>query len=48
MTTERVENMAGGQGHVLVKRLLDEKQLNGKCKLYAAGNSGTGMFSGIS
>ena len=35
MTTERVEHMAGGQGHTLVKRLLDEKQLNGKCKLYA-------------
>ena len=41
MTTERVEHMAGGQGHALVKRLLDEKQL-------CAGNSGTGMFSGIS
>ena len=27
MTTERVEHMAGGQGHALVKRLLDEKQL---------------------
>ena len=35
MTTERVENMAGGTGHVLIKRLLDEKQLNGKCKMYA-------------
>ena len=35
MTTERVENMAGGQGHALIKRLLDEKQLNGKCRLYA-------------
>ena len=23
MTTERVEHMAGGQGHALVKRLLD-------------------------
>ena len=35
MTTERVENMAGGQGHALIKRLLDEKRLNGKCRLYA-------------
>ena len=35
MTRERVENMAGGQGHALIKRLLDEKQLNGKCRLYA-------------
>ena len=35
MTIERVENMAGGKGHVIIKRLLDEKQLNGKCGLYA-------------
>lgn len=35
MKTERVENMAGGQGHTLVKRLLGEKELNGKCRLYA-------------
>ena len=35
MTTERVENMAGGEGHVLIKRLLDEKQLNGKCRMYS-------------
>ena len=35
MTTDRIENMAGGQGHVLIKRLLNEKQLNGKCGLYA-------------
>lgn len=48
MTTERVEHMAGGQGHTLVKRLLDEKQLNGKMQIICAGNSGTGMFSGIS
>ena len=25
MTTERVEHMAGGQGHTLVKRLFQEK-----------------------
>ncbi len=35
MTTERVEHMAGGEGHALIKRLLDEKQLNGKCRMYA-------------
>ena len=35
MTTERVEHMAGGEGHVLIKRLLDEKQLNGKFRMYA-------------
>ena len=33
MTTERVENMAGGQGHALIKRLLDEKQLNAEVTL---------------
>ena len=30
MTTERIENMAGGQGHVLIKRLLNEKQEHGR------------------
>ncbi|EOS40623.1 cupin domain-containing protein [Lachnospiraceae bacterium] len=35
MTIERVENMAGGEGHVIIKKLLGEKELNGKCRLYA-------------
>lgn len=35
MTTERVENMCGGEGHVIIKRLLGEEELNGKCGLYA-------------
>ena len=35
MTTERIENMCGGEGHVIVKRILDAKELNGKCGLYA-------------
>lgn len=35
MTVERVENMAGGDGHVIIKRILGEKELNGKCRLYA-------------
>lgn len=35
MTVERVENMCGGEGHVLIKRILGEKELNGKCGLYA-------------
>ena len=35
MTTERIENMCGGGGHVIVKRILDAKELNGKCGLYA-------------
>ena len=32
---ERVESMGGGTGHVLIERLLDEKELNGKCRMYA-------------
>lgn len=35
MKIERIENMAGGKGHILIKRLLGEKELNGKCGLYA-------------
>lgn len=35
MKTERVEHMAGGEGHVILKHLLGEKELNGKCKLFA-------------
>ncbi len=35
MTTERIENMQGGEGHVIIKRILGEKELNGKCGLYA-------------
>lgn len=29
------ENMAGGTGRVIVKELLGEKELNGKCGLFA-------------
>lgn len=32
---ERIEKMHGGQGHVLIERILGEKELNGKCGLYA-------------
>lgn len=35
MEIKKVEKMHGGEGHVIIKRLLDEKQLNGKCGLYA-------------
>ena len=35
MKIERVENMCGGEGHVIIKRLLGDKELNGKCKMYA-------------
>ena len=32
---ERNEARCGGKGHVLIERLLGEKELNGKCGLYA-------------
>lgn len=35
MEIRRVENMAGGKGHVLIKDILGEKKLNGKCGLYS-------------
>lgn len=35
MNTERIEAMCGGKGHVLIKHILGEKELNGKCGLYA-------------
>lgn len=35
MKVERVENMCGGKGHVIIKHILGEKELNGKCGLYA-------------
>lgn len=35
MKTERIENMCGGKGHLLIKHLLGEQELNGKCGLYA-------------
>lgn len=31
----RKENMNGGKGHVIIERLLEEPELNGKCGLYA-------------
>ena len=35
MKTERVENMCGGEGYVIIKHILGEAELNGKCGLYA-------------
>ena len=32
---EHVEEMCGGKGHVIIKHILGEKELNGKCGLYA-------------
>ena len=35
MKISRIEHMCEGNGHVIIKELLDEQQLNGKCGLYA-------------
>lgn len=35
MKTEIVKNMCGGDGEVIINRILGEKELNGKCGLYA-------------
>ena len=35
MECEVVKNMRGGDGEVKIKHILGEKQLNGKCGLYA-------------
>ena len=32
---ERREAMRGGSGHVILKHVLGEKELNGKCRLFA-------------
>ncbi len=45
MTIERVENMAGGEGHTILKRILGEKELNGKCRLYAEDRKSTRLNS---
>lgn len=31
----QIEAMCGGKGHVIIKHLLGEQELNGKCGLYA-------------
>lgn len=35
LKAEKIENMCGGEGHVIIKHILGEKELNGKCGLYA-------------
>lgn len=32
---DRIENMCGGKGHVIIEHLLGDAELNGKCGLYA-------------
>lgn len=35
MKISRIEHMCEGNGHVIIKEILDAPQLNGKCGLYA-------------
>ena len=35
MEVKRVEHMAGGKGHVIIRDLLSEKEMNGKCRMFA-------------
>ena len=35
MEIQRIENMCGGNGPVYLKPILNDKQLKGKCCLYA-------------
>ena len=35
MKIRREEHMAGGNGHVIIKEILDAEQLNGKCVKYS-------------
>lgn len=35
MKTEIIKNMCGGEGEVIIDHVLGEKELNGKCGLYA-------------
>lgn len=35
MNVKRVEHMCEGNGHVIIKEILEGEQLNGKCGLYA-------------
>ena len=32
---QKVENTCGGKDHVIIEHILGEKELNGKCGLYA-------------
>ena len=45
MKIRREEHMAGGNGHVIIKEILDAEQLNGKCGLYAQAVSYTHLVS---
>ena len=35
MQVRRVENMAGGEGHVIIRDILEQDKLGEKCRMYA-------------
>ena len=35
MNIQRVENMAGGKGHVIIKHILGDKEMHENCRMYA-------------
>ena len=41
MKIRREEHMAGGNGHVIIKEILDAEQLNGKCGQGEYNDNGT-------
>ena len=45
MKINRIEHMCEGNGHVIIKELLDEQQLKWEVWALCRGDSGTGMFS---
>ena len=44
---DRVENMAGGKGHVILDHLLTPEQLAGKCRLFANVTLAPGCTLGV-
>lgn len=46
MTIEKIENMCGGEGCVVIKHILGKEELNGKCGLYAEVTIGKGCSLG--
>ncbi len=45
-SVERIENMCGGTGHVLVERFLDEAQMGASARLYAKASIEVGATLG--
>ena len=44
MNPERIEAMCGGKGHVLIKHILGEKEIEWKVRALRGSDSGAGVF----